>query len=136
MQVSVYRKAQFNAAHRLYRADWSTEQNNAMFGLCSNANYHGHNYTLIVKITGEINPETGYVIDMKQLKRWIDEDVIEAFDHKNLNMDCPEFLNLNPTAEHIAVVIYNKLIKRLPSAVKLKVKLYETERNFVSYEGK
>ena len=108
-QVKVSRKAHFNAAHRLYRKDWNDEQNEAHFGKCANPYYHGHNYELIVSITGEIDPDTGYVIDMKVLKDHIKEHVEEAFDHKNLNEQVPEFANLIPTAENIAVVIHKKL---------------------------
>jgi 6-pyruvoyltetrahydropterin/6-carboxytetrahydropterin synthase len=133
MRVSVFRKEQFNSAHRLYRKDWSDEKNKEVFGLCSNPNYHGHNYELIVKVTGEINPETGYVVDLKILKELIRHEVIEAFDHRNLNLDVPEFKNLNPTAENIVVVIYNKLRKHLDSALDLSVRLNETERNSVEY---
>src|SRR5580698_4710597 len=100
--MSVFRKAQFNAAHRLFREDWNDEKNLEVFGLCSNPNYHGHNYRLIVKITGEVDPETGYVIDLKIVKNFIEEEVIEPFDHKNLNLDTAEFKSLNPTAENIA----------------------------------
>ena len=133
MRVAVYRKEHFNAAHRLYRKDWTDEKNKEVFGLCSNPNYHGHNYQLIVKVTGEIDPETGYVIDLKILKDLVASEVIEAFDHRNLNLDTPEFKNLNPTAENIVVVIYNKLRKKLDEKLDLSVKLQETERNFVKY---
>jgi 6-pyruvoyltetrahydropterin/6-carboxytetrahydropterin synthase len=133
MRVSVIRKAQFNAAHRLFRADWSNEKNSEVFGLCSNPNYHGHNYHLEVKVTGEIDPETGYVIDLKQLKKYIEEEVIEPFDHRNLNLDTPEFKNLNPTAENIAVVVWNKLRKKIPAGYDLQIRLAETERNIVEY---
>ncbi|MDX2002349.1 MAG: 6-carboxytetrahydropterin synthase [Chitinophagales bacterium] len=133
MRVAVFRKAQFNSAHRLYRKDWTDEQNAAVFGLCSNPSYHGHNYKLEVKVTGEINPETGYVIDLKILKDLIEEEVMERFDHKNLNLDTEEFKDLNPTAEHIAIVIYNLLRKRLDPELDLLVRLYETDRNFVEY---
>lgn len=136
MKVTVSRKAHFNAAHRLYRPDWSFEQNDATFGLCNNPNFHGHNYELIVSVTGEIDPETGYVVDVKILKDFIKSEVEDAFDHKNLNLDVPEFKNLNPTAENIVVVIYNKLKAVLDNDLGLQVTLYETPRNFVSYEGK
>lgn len=133
--VTVYRKAHFNAAHRLYREDWSDAKNWEVFGKCNNPNYHGHNYELIVSITGEINPETGYVYDLGALKRLIETEVEDAFDHKNLNLDVPIFKTLIPTAENISVVIYDKLRKHIPEDLKLKVKLYETPRNFVSYSG-
>lgn len=136
MKVTVSRKAHFNAAHRLYRSDWSFEQNDAIFGKCNNPNFHGHNYELIVSVTGEIDPETGYVMDMKILKDFIKSEVEDAFDHKNLNLDVPEFKNLNPTAENIVVVIYNKLKAVLEHHIDLQVTLYETPRNFVTYPGK
>lgn len=135
MKVTVSRKAHFNAAHRLYRKDWSDEKNQAVFGKCNNPNFHGHNYDLIVSVTGEINPETGFVIDVKDLRDIIKVEVEEAFDHKNLNLDVEEFKELNPTAENIAVVIWNKIIKKLEVGLSLEVTLYETPRNFVSYKG-
>ncbi len=135
MKVTVSRKAHFNAAHRLYRKDWSNEQNVAVFGLCNNPNFHGHNYELIVSVTGEIDKETGYVIDMKVLKDIIKSEIEDAFDHKNLNIEVPEFQELNPTAENIVVVIYNKLKHKLKSTLELEVTLYETPRNFVKYSG-
>lgn len=134
-KVTVHRKAHFNAAHRLYRKDWSDEQNFKVFGKCSNPNYHGHNYELIVALAGEINLETGYVFDLGILKEYIKTEVEDSFDHKNLNLDVPEFKELNPTAENISVVIYNKLKKLLPQELDLTVTLYETPRNFVSYSG-
>jgi 6-pyruvoyltetrahydropterin/6-carboxytetrahydropterin synthase len=136
MKVTVSRKAHFNAAHRLYRSDWSFEKNDAIFGKCNNPNFHGHNYELIVSVTGEIDPETGYVIDVKILKDFIKSEVEDAFDHKNLNLDVPEFKELNPTAENIVVVIYNKLKAVLDDHLELEVTLFETPRNFVSYSGK
>ncbi|MFC4721077.1 6-pyruvoyl tetrahydropterin synthase family protein [Geojedonia litorea] len=136
MIVTVSRKAHFNAAHRLYRKDWSDEKNNQVFGKCSNPNFHGHNYELIVSVTGKINKETGYVIDMKDLKDIIKEEVEDAFDHKNLNIEVEAFKDLNPTAENIVVVIYNKIKPRLDSLLDLEVILYETPRNFVSYSGR
>jgi len=136
MKVTVSRKAHFNAAHRLYRSDWSFEKNDAIFGKCNNPNFHGHNYELIVSVTGEIDPETGYVIDVKILKDFIKSEVEDAFDHKNLNLDVPEFKDLNPTAENIVVVIYNKLKAVLDDHLELEVTLFETPRNFVSYSGK
>jgi 6-pyruvoyltetrahydropterin/6-carboxytetrahydropterin synthase len=133
MKVAVFRKAHFNAAHRLYNPEWSTEKNNDVFGLCNNVNWHGHNYDLIVKVVGEIDPQTGYVIDMKVLKELIKTEVEERFDHKNLNLDCPEFEGINPTAENIVVVIYQILRNKLDPKLELQVRLYETERNFVEY---
>jgi 6-pyruvoyltetrahydropterin/6-carboxytetrahydropterin synthase len=135
MKVTVSRKAHFNAAHRLYRKDWSFEQNDSVFGKCNNANFHGHNYELTVSVTGEIDHETGYVIDIKQLAQYIYEEIEVAFDHKNLNLDVPEFADLNPTAENIAVVIWNKLRNKIKNELALEVILYETPRNFVSYKG-
>ena len=135
MKVTVSRKAHFNAAHRLYRKDWSHEKNDAIFGKCNNPNFHGHNYELIVSVTGEIDKETGYVIDMKVLKDLIKSEVEDAFDHKNLNLEVPEFKELNPTAENIVVIIYNKLKPKLESKLDLEVTLYETPRNFVTYSG-
>ena len=135
MRVKVSRKAHFNAAHRLYRPDWTAVQNQEVFGLCNNPNYHGHNYELIVSVTGEIDPITGYVMDMKVLKDLIKSEVEEAFDHKNLNVEVPEFKTLNPTAENIAVVIYDKLKPHLDTSMELEVVLYETPRNYVTYSG-
>ena len=135
MKVTVSRTAHFNAAHRLYRKDWTEEQNNAVFGKCNNPNYHGHNYELIVGITGEIDPETGYVIDIKILKDIIADEVETPFDHKNLNLDVPEFADLNPTAENIVVVIWNRIRSRINPAHDIEVTLYETPRNFVTYKG-
>ncbi|MDB9859096.1 6-carboxytetrahydropterin synthase [Flavobacteriaceae bacterium] len=136
MMITVSRKAHFNAAHRLYRKDWSFEKNDEIFGKCNNPNFHGHNYELIVSVTGEIDKETGYVIDMKVLKDIIKSEVENAFDHKNLNLEVPEFADLNPTAENIAVVIYNKMKSELDSKLDLEITLYETPRNFVTYSGK
>lgn len=135
MKVTVSRKAHFNAAHRLYRKDWTNEQNNAIFGKCNNPNYHGHNYELIVSVTGDIDPETGYVIDMKILKDIIKNEVEDYLDHKNLNLDVEEFKTLNPTAENIVVVIYNRIKLKLASTLDLEITLYETPRNFVTYSG-
>lgn len=135
MKVTVSRKAHFNAAHRLYRKDWPADKNDLVFGKCNNPNFHGHNYELIVSVTGKINPDTGYVIDIKDLADIILEEVERPFDHKNLNLDVPEFSDLNPTAENIAVVIWNKIRKRIASEMELEVILYETPRNFVSYKG-
>ncbi|MGB5818158.1 MAG: 6-carboxytetrahydropterin synthase [Saonia sp.] len=135
MKVKVSRKAHFNAAHRLYRPDWSFDQNETTFGKCNNPNFHGHNYELIVSVTGEIDKETGYVVDMKVLKDLIKSEIEEAFDHKNLNVEVPEFNTLNPTAENIAVVIWNKLRPHIDDDNELEVTLYETPRNFVTYSG-
>jgi 6-pyruvoyltetrahydropterin/6-carboxytetrahydropterin synthase len=132
-KVAVYRKLTFNAAHKLYRKDWTDEKNKAVFGLCANENYHGHNYRLDVKITGTIDQETGYVIDITELKEILQTEVHERFDHKNLNLDCPEFKTLNPTGENIVVVIYNLIRLRLDSKYTLQVRLYETERNYFEY---
>ena len=134
-QVTVKRKAHFNAAHRLYRADWDDAKNLQVFGKCSYPNYHGHNYELIVAVTGPIDPETGFVIDLKVLKDLIKAEVEEPFDHKNLNLDVPEFSTLNPTAENICVVIYDRLKKQLSETFKIEVTLYETPRNSVTYSG-
>ncbi|WP_396146682.1 6-pyruvoyl trahydropterin synthase family protein [Flavobacterium sp.] len=135
MIVTVSRKAHFNAAHRLYRKDWSNEKNDAVFGKCNNLNFHGHNYELIVSVTGEIDAETGFVIDVKILSDLIKEHIENAFDHKNLNLDVPDFADLIPTAENIAVVIWNKLRKHIDASKGLEVVLYETPRNFVTYKG-
>lgn len=135
MAVTVSRKAHFNAAHRLYRPDWADQKNEEVFGKCNNPLYHGHNYELIVHITGEIDSSTGYVMDMKVLKDLIKDEVEDAFDHKNLNEQVPEFANLNPTAENIAVVIWNKLRPHISSDKQLEVTLYETPRNYVHYKG-
>lgn len=133
MKVAVIRIEHFNAAHRLYRKDWDDAKNREVFGLCSNPLYHGHNYYLEVKVTGDVDPETGYVIDLKIVKEIIRDEVLEKFDHKNLNEDTEEFRDLNPTAENIAVVIYDKLRARLDSNYDVKVRLSETERNIVEY---
>ncbi len=135
MRVTVSRKSHFNAAHRLYRKDWSFEKNDAIFGKCNNPNFHGHNYELIVSVSGEIDQETGYVIDIKILSELIKTHIEEAFDHKNLNLDVEEFANLNPTAENIALVIWNKLRTEIDSNKELEITLYETPRNFVTYKG-
>lgn len=135
MIVTVSRKAHFNAAHRLFRPDWSEEKNNQIFGLCNNPNFHGHNYEMIASVTGPIDPETGFVIDVKILKDLIKSEIEDALDHKNLNLDVPEFELLNPTAENIAIVIYNRLKPHLPKELTLKITLHETPRNFVTYEG-
>ncbi len=136
MKVTVSRKAHFNAAHRLHRKDWSDEKNEQVFGKCNNPNFHGHNYNLKVSVIGAIDPETGYVMDIKHLADLIEEEVEKPFDHKNLNLDVPEFENLNPTAENIVVVIWNKIRARLQSNLELEVTLHETDRNSVFYAGK
>ena len=135
MKAKVSRKAHFNAAHRLYRKDWSFEENDRIFGKCNNPEFHGHNYELIVSVTGEIDPETGFVIDVKVLKDLIKSEIEDAFDHKNLNVQVPEFKDLNPTAENIAMVIWNKLRPHINSDDALEVVLYETPRNFVTFIG-
>lgn len=133
MKTAVYRKEHFNAAHRLHNPAWDDEKNSRVFGKCNNPNYHGHNYELIVKLIGEIDAETGYVYDMKELSDLIREHVISKFDHKNLNLDVPHFKNLNPTAENIAIVIYQLLREQIGADIDLKVILYETPRNYVEY---
>lgn len=133
MRVSVYRKGHFNAAHRLHNPLWSDEKNKETFGLCNNYNYHGHNYELEVKITGEVDPETGYVIDMKLLADLMKSEVEDRFDHKNLNLDTTEFKTLIPSAEHIAYVIYTILRDKIDARFDLAVKLWETPRNYVQY---
>jgi 6-pyruvoyltetrahydropterin/6-carboxytetrahydropterin synthase len=133
MKVSVFRKEHFNAAHKLENPNWSKEKNQEVFGKCNNGNFHGHNYELIVEVIGEINPETGYVIDMKYLSHLIQTHVTDRFDHQNLNLDVEEFKNLIPSAENIAIVIWQILKKQLDEKLDLIVTLYETERNFVRY---
>lgn len=133
MRISVFRKAHFNAAHRLYRPDWSDEQNEAVFGLCANPHFHGHNYEMEVKVSGEVDPETGYLIDLKWLKDLIKTHIEDKMDHKNLNLEVEEFKTLNPTAEHICYVIWTILRAELEERYDLAVRLYETPRNFVEY---
>ena len=133
--MKVCRRVNFNAAHRLYRKDWSDEKNDAVFGKCNNPNFHGHNYIMEVWIEGNIDPETGYVIDLKILKDIIKEEIVERFDHRNLNLDCPEFENLIPTAENIILVSWNLLRSKLDEKFKLKLKLWETENNIFEYDG-
>lgn len=133
MKATVCRKERFNSAHRLFVDDWSEEQNDKIFGKCNNPNYHGHNYELVVKVSGEIDPITGYVMDMKVLSQYIKEEVIKKYDHRNLNLDTEEFKNLNPTAENIASVIYTNLRSRINVDFDLKICLYETEKNFVEF---
>ncbi len=133
LKVAVFRKEHFNAAHRLNNPNWSDEQNQSVFGKCNNTNYHGHNYDLIVKVTGFVDEETGYLMDMKILSDLIKEKILDRFDHKNFNLDVEEFKTLNPTAENIAMVIYNQLRPEISQDLDLKIKLFETERNYVEY---
>jgi len=133
MKVAVFRKEHFNAAHRLHNPNWSDEKNEEVFGKCNNKYFHGHNYELIVRVVGEVHPDTGYVMDMKVLSELIKHNVLDNFDHRNLNLDCAEFADLNPTAENIAIVIYNLLRRHIDQKHDLKITLYETERNFVEY---
>tara|TARA_B100001113_G_scaffold54087_1_gene39984 strand:+ start:1345 stop:1755 length:411 start_codon:yes stop_codon:yes gene_type:complete len=135
MKLTVSRKAHFNAAHRLYNSKWSEDKNNQVFGKCNNPNFHGHNYELIVSVTGTVNSETGYVIDMTLLKQIIKQEVENNLDHKNLNLDVKEFESVNPTAENICIYIYNNIKTRLDSNLDLEITLYETPRNFVKYSG-
>tara|TARA_B100000427_G_scaffold90682_1_gene74884 strand:- start:248 stop:658 length:411 start_codon:yes stop_codon:yes gene_type:complete len=135
MKVTVSRRAHFNAAHRLFNSKWSDERNNEIFGKCNNPNFHGHNYELIVSVTGYVNPETGYVVDMILLKQIIKEEIEDNLDHKNLNLDVVEFKSIIPTAENISIYIYNKIKSRLDSNLDLEITLYETPRNFVKYSG-
>ena len=135
MSLTVFRRSHFNAAHRLYRKDWDDEKNQAVFGKCNNPNFHGHNYELIVGLTGTVDPETGFLIDIEELKQCIKEEVEDYLDHKNLNIEVSEFQDLNPTMENIAIVIWNRLRKSLDSKYEISVKLYETPRNFVIYNG-
>jgi 6-pyruvoyltetrahydropterin/6-carboxytetrahydropterin synthase len=132
-RIAVFRKEHFNAAHRLNNPDWDSATNKAVFGKCNNDNYHGHNYELIVKLTGEIDEATGYLYDLKILSDLIKVNVLDKFDHKNLNLDTEEFKNLNPSAENIAVVIYTILREKIELKYDILVRLYETERNFVEY---
>jgi 6-pyruvoyltetrahydropterin/6-carboxytetrahydropterin synthase len=133
--ISVTRKSHFNAAHRLNNPKWSVEKNQEFFGLCNNENYHGHNYDLDVTVSGELDKESGYLIDMKELSTLIEIEIESRFDHKNLNLDTEEFKNLNPTAENIAIIIWNILRKKIDEKFSLKICLYETSRNFVEYSG-
>jgi len=133
--MKVCRRETFNSAHRLLNPSWSDEQNQQVFGKCNNPNFHGHNYTLEVWVDGPIDPETGYVIDLKVLREITKREVIERFDHKNLNLDCAEFKHLNPTAENISVVIYDLLRPHISPKYKLIIRLWETENNIVEYNG-
>ena len=134
--IKVCRRSTFNSAHRLFRPDWSDEKNEAVFDKCNNPNYHGHNYTLEVWVSGEIDPETGYLIDLKILKTIIQKEIIDRFDHRNLNLDCPEFEHLNPTAENIAAVIYKLMRQAMDKKYELSITLWETENNIVYFDGK
>ncbi len=131
--VTVFRQERFNAAHRLFNPQWTDEQNLEVFGKCSYPNYHGHNYEVVVKVIGEVQEDTGYVIDLKYLSQIIKKEVVERFDHRNLNLDTAEFASLNPTAENIAITIYNILRPLIASDKYLQIRLYETEKNFVEY---
>jgi 6-pyruvoyltetrahydropterin/6-carboxytetrahydropterin synthase len=133
LKTAIIRKAHFNAAHRLNNPNWTDEKNREIFGKCNNPNFHGHNYVLEVKIIGDIDEDTGYVMDIKVLKEIIETEVTDKYDHKNLNLDVPDFANVNPTAENIAQVIYTNIKNRLEQNFELKIKLYETERNIVEY---
>ncbi len=135
MKATIHRKSYFNAAHRLYNKNWTDEKNIEVFGKCSNKNFHGHNYNLIVSITGEIDAETGFVMSIETLKKIIFTEVEEYLDHKNLNIEVEEFKELNPTAENIAMIIYNRLRKQIPQDKIVEITLFETERNFVTYKG-
>ena len=132
-KVAVFRKAHFNAAHRLHVEGWSDQENDRVFGKCNNPHFHAHNYELVVKVTGPVNPVTGFVVDLKWLNEVIQQEIIHRFDHKNLNLDTQEFSRLIPTAENIAVVIYRLIRPHVDLAFELQVRLYETERNFVEF---
>lgn len=134
-RVTAHRKAHFNAAHRLFNPQWSDEKNAEAFGKCSNPNYHGHNYELTVSVTGEIDPVTGFVMDLSVLRELIKTEIEDIFDHKNLNIEVEEFKTLNPTVENISVVIYNKLRAKIRTSLEVSITLYETPRNFVTYSG-
>ncbi|MCA0363689.1 MAG: 6-carboxytetrahydropterin synthase [Bacteroidetes bacterium] len=132
-KVSVFRREHFNAAHKIYNPEWSEEKNLEVFGKCSYANYHGHNYEMEVKVTGEIDPRTGYVYDLKILSELLKAEIVELFDHKNLNLDIPVFKDLIPTAENICVVIYDILREKIDQKFDIRIRLFETERNYVEY---
>jgi len=134
--MKVCRRTTFNAAHRLFNPEWSDEKNREVFGKCSNPNYHGHNYVLETWVEGDVDPETGYVVDLKVLKEIINNEISERFDHRNLNLDCPEFANLKPSAENISIVIYNILRPFIDAKCGLTIRLWETENNIVEYNGK
>lgn len=133
MKAAIYRWGHFNAAHRLYNSKWSEEKNKEIFGICTNPNYHGHNYEVVVKVIGEVDPETGFVINLFDLKKLIEKEIEDRFDHKNLNMDCPEFKDLLPTAENVCFVIWTLLRSKLDEKYQILVRLFETQRNFVEY---
>lgn len=133
MKAAIYRWGHFNAAHRLYNSKWSEEKNKEIFGICTNPNYHGHNYEVVVKVIGEVDPETGFVINLFDLKNLIEKEIEDRFDHKNLNLDCPEFKDLLPTAENVCYVIWTLLRSKLDDKYQILVRLYETQRNFVEY---
>jgi 6-pyruvoyltetrahydropterin/6-carboxytetrahydropterin synthase len=132
-KISVFRKEHFNAAHRLLVEEWSDQQNQEVFGKCNNPNFHGHNYEMIVKLTGYVDPVTGYLFDLGELSSLIKSEILDIFDHKNLNLDVSYFKSLNPTAENIAIVIYDILRVKIDNKLELKIKLFETERNYVEY---
>ena len=132
-KVAVFRKAHFNAAHRLFVEDWTDDKNEAVFGKCNNPHFHGHNYELVVKVVGPVDPVTGFVVDLKWLNEVIEREIINRFDHRNLNLDTEEFKELNPTAENIAIVIYKLIRQKLDPSLDIQVRLYETERNFVEF---
>jgi 6-pyruvoyltetrahydropterin/6-carboxytetrahydropterin synthase len=134
--MKIFREEHFNAAHRLFNPTWDDEKNQRVFGKCNNPNFHGHNYRLVVQLEGEVDPDTGYVMDMKILSDLIKQEIVDRFDHKNLNLDCPEFSNVIPTAENIVIVIWNILRKMLKESLVLTVTLWETPRNWVEYNGK
>ncbi len=133
MRIAVFRKAHFNAAHRLYRADWDDDKNNAVFGKCNNPNYHGHNFDLEVRVRGEVDPDTGFIIDLAVLGKLIKEEIEERFDHKNLNEDCPEFENLLPSTEYFVKIIYDILKPKLAEGQLLHITLHETQKNSAEY---
>ena len=135
MKVTIHRKAHFNAAHRLYNSNWDDKHNFDVFGKCSYPNYHGHNYEIIVSVKGEVDPVTGFVMNLDDLRKIIELEVEEYLDHKNLNLDVPDFFDKNPTAENIVILIWNRIRAKLDNALELKVTLYETPRNFVEYDG-
>ncbi|MBG7628996.1 MAG: 6-carboxytetrahydropterin synthase [Bacteroidetes bacterium] len=132
-KLAITRKEHFNSAHRLHNALWTDEKNRKVFGKCNNPNFHGHNYELEVKVIGEVQEDTGYVMDIKQLSDLIKIKVLDKFDHQNLNLDVEEFKVLNPTTENIAKVIYMLLRPNIETQYELKIKLYETPRNFVEF---
>ncbi|MCB0737432.1 MAG: 6-carboxytetrahydropterin synthase [Bacteroidetes bacterium] len=136
MITTICRREHFNAAHRVFKPEWDNEKNLSVFGKCANPNYHGHNYELVVKLTGEVDKSTGYLIDLKEVSSVVNDEIIEAFDHKNLNLDCPEFRDLIPSAENIAYVIWHKLRTKFNENLSLEIELYETPRNWVVYAGK